>query len=293
MVIETYAPAKINLGLEILNKRNDGYHNVDMIMQSINLFDCITVKETNDSCISIKHTEKMDLKMEDDIAYKCAKLFFDRSKIETPGILIEINKRIPVSAGLGGGSSDGAAVLVSLNELYGSPFSQNELMELGSKVGADIPFCIIGGTARASGIGTDLKVIKSNLNYFLVLVKPKISISTQKAYSLFDKGSCLKFQNLNKLENFICSSNLEVFCQNLFNRFESLINKECIKEIKNEFMSYGALGSLMSGSGSTVYGIFENEHSANKCFASLKSRYEDVFMCLPISHGIKLIRFNS
>lgn len=288
MIIETYAPAKINLGLEILNKRNDGYHNVDMIIQSVNLFDRVTLKETHDKCISIKHSKKINLDIQDDIAYKCAKLFFDRSKIKISGIFIEINKEIPLSAGLGGGSSDGAAVLVSLNELHGKPFNQGELMEIGSQVGADIPFCITGGTARAGGIGTDLRIIENKLNYFLILVKPNVSISTQKAYKLFDEIPYFESKNLDELENSICSSSLEDVCRNLFNRFESLINKKFILEIKSKFLSYEALGTLMSGSGSTVYGIFDNKYSANKCFESLKKNYKNVFMCEPISHGVKL-----
>ena len=199
MVIKAHAPAKINLGLEILNKRNDGYHSVDMVMQSVDLFDDIILKETNDKCISVKYNERIDLNAQDDISYKCAKLFFDRLRIKTSGILIEINKRIPISAGLGGGSSDGAAVLKGLNKLYGNPFTQNELMKLGSEIGADIPFCIMGGTARAGGIGTVLRAIESDMKYFLVLVKPSVSISTKKAYSLFDKALHLKFQNFDEM----------------------------------------------------------------------------------------------
>lgn len=292
MIIKAYAPAKINLGLEILNKRNDGYHNVDMVMQSIDLFDDIILKETNDKRISVKHNEMIDLNVQDDISYKCAKLFFDRLKIKTSGILIEINKRIPISAGLGGGSSDGAAVLKSLNELYGNPFNQSELMELGAEIGADIPFCIMGGTARAGGIGTVLRVIESNLKYFLVLVKPRVSISTKKAYSLFDKTSYLKFQNFDELEYYIKCSKLEAACNNLFNRFEELINKECIQEIKNELINYRAMGALMSGSGSTVYGIFENECLARRCFEKLKLRYDNVFICKPIDHGVEVVKLN-
>ena len=289
MVIKAHAPAKINLGLEILNKRNDGYHSVDMVMQSVDLFDDIILKETNDKCISVKHNERIDLNAQDDISYKCAKLFFDRLRIKTSGILIEINKRIPISAGLGGGSSDGAAVLKGLNKLYGNPFTQNELMKLGAEIGADIPFCIMGGTARAGGIGTVLRAIESNMKYFLVLVKPSVSISTKKAYSLFDKALHLKFQNFDEMESYIKCSKLEAVCDSLFNRFEELINKDCIQEIKNELINYRAMGALMSGSGSTVYGIFENEFLARRCFEKLKLKYENVFICKPIDHGVELV----
>lgn len=293
MIIKVAAPAKINLGLEIISKQADGYHNVDMIMQSISLFDFVTLKKTESKSTLVKYTNKINLDIKNDIMFKCAELFFKRSGIRNSGLLIETQKNIPLSAGLAGGSSDGGAVLLALNELYGMPFKFDEIMELGAEIGADIPFCIMGGTARAKGIGTNLRAISSKLNYFLVIVKPSISVSTKEAYSLFDKAFNLKRVNLDKLENFILNSDLRNLCFSLFNRFESLIDGDFIKEIKNDLSKFKAIGSLMSGSGSAVYGIFQDEYLANRCYLSLKEKYVNVFICKPINHGVKLVESNS
>lgn len=289
MILKAYAPAKINLGLEIISKRVDGYHELDMVMQSIDLFDTITIESTDDKYISVLHTKNIDCSEQNDITYKAAKLFFESLSKKDYGIAIKIDKKIPLGAGLAGGSSDGAAVLVLLNSMYGNPFSQLELMKIGGQIGSDVPFCILGGTARAKGTGTELRPINFFGDYFLVLVKPEISISTREAYQLSDKIIKSEIKNFDLLENALISGDFIGMSKNLYNRFEDLICRETISEIKQDFYSLGSEASLMSGSGSTVYGIFKDEISAQKCYYKLKQKYKSVFLCRPINYGVKII----
>lgn len=289
MKLKAYAPAKINLGLEILSKRPDGYHNVDMIMQSINLFDEVTLEETSDGKISVFNEKNTDCPQNEDIAFKCADLFFKETKVPFSGVKIHIKKNIPISAGLAGGSADGAAVLVLLNRMYDEKVSLNELLKMGEKIGADIPFCILGGTARATGKGTEIKKIPAFDNYFLVLTKPDISVCTKKAYSLFDSAKIKEFKNFEKLEQSLKNSDFNGFSSSLFNRFEELIKSSEVFKIKKKMLDLGAVSSLMSGSGPSVYGVFEDETTALKCIYEVKKFYPQTFLCTPINHGAEII----
>lgn len=289
MKLKAYAPAKINLGLEILSKRPDGYHNVDMIMQSINLFDEVTLEETFDGEISVFNEKNKGCPQNKDIAFKCADLFFKETKASFSGIKIHIKKNIPISAGLAGGSADGAAVLVLLNRMYNEKISLNELLKIGGKIGADIPFCILGGTARATGKGTEIKKIPAFDNYFLVLTKPGISVCTKKAYLLFDSAQIKEFKNFEKMEESLKDSDFSGFSSSLFNRFEELVQSSEVFNIKKKMIDLGAVSSLMSGSGPSVYGIFEDEVAAFECFSEVKKFYPQTFLCRPINHGIKII----
>lgn len=289
MKLKAYAPAKINLGLEILSKRPDGYHNVDMIMQSVNLFDEVTVEETSDGKISVFNEKNTGCPQNEDIAFKCADLFFKETNTPFSGIKININKNIPISAGLAGGSTDGAAVLVLLNRMYNEKVSLNKLLEMGEKIGADIPFCILGGTARATQKGTEIKKIPSFNSYFLVLTKPGISVCTKKAYSLFDSAEIKSVKNFEKLEESLKNRDLSGISNNLFNRFEELIQSSEVSKLKKKMCDLGAVSSLMSGSGPSVYGVFEDETMALECFNEVKKLYPQTFLCKPIDYGIKII----
>lgn len=289
MKLKAYAPAKINLGLEILSKRLDGYHNVDMVMQSVNLFDEVTVEETSDGKISVFNEKNTGCPQNEDIAFQCADLFFKETNTPLSGIKININKNIPISAGLAGGSTDGAAVLALLNRMYDEKVSLNNLLEMGEKIGADIPFCILGGTARATGKGTEIKKIPSFNSYFLVLTKPNISVCTKKAYSLFDSAEIKNVKNFEKLEESLKNHDLSGISNNLFNRFEELIQSSEVLNLKKKMGDLGAISSLMSGSGPSVYGVFEDETTARECFNEVKMLYHQTFLCKPIDYGAKIM----
>ncbi len=288
--VKVLAPAKINLGLEILGKRSDGYHEVDMIMQSINLFDEIEIEKSCDKELFILHERPIGCSKQEDIVYKCASLFFERAGKKNEGIKIKVKKNIPISAGLAGGSSDGAAILLALNYMYGEIFNLSDLMKIGGEIGADIPFCILGGSARAKGRGTALKSISSNLEYLLVAVKPDISVSTREAYALADNLKIREIKSLDSLEEAIVKSDFENFFNGLFNRFESLILNPIVNDLKLELFNLGARAALMTGSGPTVYGIFRDEFLASICYKALKAKYNEVFICSPIKSGAKVIK---
>ncbi len=281
-----YTAAKINLGLEIISKRKDNYHNLDMIMQSVSLFDKMTVETTSDKCINVSHLKPINCNLSEDIVYKCARIFFEDLGIQSFGINVTLNKPIPICAGLGGGSSNGAGILVALNHLHDNYFSIDELKQIGAKIGADIPFCISGGTARASGTGTILKSIPTFSKYWIVLVKPNLVVSTKEAYNLIDNAVKKDVKNFDNLEQSIIENNLQKLSANMFNRFECITHQ--IDTLKKDLIDLGAMNSIMSGSGPTVYGIFESKSKASYCFESLKNKYPNTFLCNPIDYGIKL-----
>lgn len=277
------APAKINLGLEILGKNNDGYHNVEMVMQTVSLYDKVTVSVTSNGGINVICDKNINCEPTRNTAYRCATEFFEYTKIKNPGITIKIAKNIPMEAGLAGGSTDGAGTLIALNKIFGTNLSTNELMNLGGKIGADIPFCIMKGTAIATGIGTDLVKIVASQDYHVVIIKPDFSISTKEAY---EKSDALDIKNHTKFDELVKAleeKNTVKIGENLFNRFESVISQKEIFYIKDKLINLGANGAIMSGSGSSVFGIFENSAKASNALESLKKEYTQVFLCRPIS----------
>lgn len=282
-----YTAAKINLGLEIISKRKDNYHDLDMVMQSVNLFDKITVQTTSDKCINISHLKPINCTPSEDIVYKCAKMFFKNLGTQSFGINVVVDKSIPLCAGLAGGSGNGAGILIALNYLHDNCFSIDKLKQIGAKIGSDIPFCISGGTARAFGTGTSLKSIPTFNGYWVVLVKPNLFVSTKEAYSFIDNLPRNDTKNFDLLEQSIIENDLQKLSTNMFNRFECITPQ--IQSLKKELIRFGAINSLMSGSGPTVYGIFESESKASHCFEYFKSKYTDTFLCNPIDHGIEII----
>ena len=290
MVLKILAPAKINLALEIFEKvKNSSYHNVDMILQSVSLFDVVELSTCETDEILVESDKDLNCSAKNNICYKVAKKFFDYTGIKNYGIKIRIKKSIPISAGLAGGSSDGAAVLVGMNEIFKAGLSQTELCKIGGKVGADIPFCIVGGTARAKGIGTEICKIESKVDFYVVIVNPDISVSTALAYEKIDSFKILDFFDVNKLENSIKSSDAEEISKNLFNRFEKIIDEEKTEKIKKLLKENGSISSLMSGSGPSVYGIFKDKTKAEIWFENIKKIYPKTFLCNFISHGAKIL----
>ena len=289
MQIKVNAYAKINLLLDIINKRNDGYHDLFMIMQSINLYDTVTVTETKTRKITITcNIDDIPLD-EHNIAYKAAAQFFKDTKIKNKGINIDIVKRIPHAAGMAGGSADGAGVLVALNELTGADLSIDELCKIGVKIGADVPFCIKGGTLLAQGIGDVLNKVKPLRKCFILIAKPDCSVNTAYAYRRFDE--CGKAHTPDKLGMLYAmqSRDLKSIAEKMENVFEQFIAVDNKVEIKSIMRNHNALGVCMSGSGPTVFGIFENKEDANNALNEIKPIVKDIAVTIPFSKGCKIV----
>ena len=289
MQIKVNAYAKINLLLDIINKRNDGYHDLFMIMQSINLYDTVTVTETKTRKITITcNIDDIPLD-EHNIAYKAAAQFFKDTKIKNKGINIDIVKRIPHAAGMAGGSADGAGVLVALNELTGADLSIDELCKIGVKIGADVPFCIKGGTLLAQGIGDVLNKVKPLRKCFILIAKPDCSVNTAYAYRRFDE--CGKAHTPDKLGMLYAmqSRDLKSIAEKMENVFEQFIAVDNKVEIKSIMRNHNALGVCMSGSGPTVFGIFENKEDANNALNEIKPLVKDIAVTIPVSKGCKIV----
>ncbi len=290
MEIKVKAYAKINLMLDIIYRRTDGYHDLFMIMQSIGIYDTVTVTATKSKKITITcNIDDIPLD-EHNIAYKAAAAFFDSTKIKNKGVNIDIVKRIPHAAGMAGGSADGAGVLVALNELTGAGLSDDELCAIGVKIGADVPFCIKGGTLLAQGIGDVLNKVKPLKKCYIVIAKPDCSVNTASAYKQFDE--CGKVHTPDKLGMLYAMQgrDLKEICSKMENVFEQFIAVENKVEIKDIMRANAALGVCMSGSGPTVFGIFDNKDSAEKCALELKPLAKDIAVTSPVSKGCRIVK---
>ncbi len=264
--------AKINLSLDVLARRLDGYHEVRMIMQEIDLYDRISLMNRQDRPgIRISTNCPYIPKNNANIAYRAADLL--RKKFNIPwGLDIHIDKKIPVAAGLAGGSSNAASVLLGLNQLWDLGLTKECLMGLGATIGADIPFCINGGAAIAEGIGEKITNIDGLHNVWLVLSKPCISISTKEVYSSLDLSKIKKRPDTRKLLKAIEERNLYTLSKNMVNVLEAVSEQKypIIRELKKKMIEFQALGSMMSGSGPTVFGIFKTYESAKAACANLR-----------------------
>lgn len=271
--------AKINLYLEVINKREDGYHNLDMIMQSINLYDYIYVECLKEDKIIIKSNSDFVPENQDNICYKAAKLMKKEFNIKT-GFNIYIDKKIPVAAGLAGGSSNAAGVLKAINSLSKLGLTQEELMDLGVKLGADVPFCIMEGCARAEGIGEKLTKLNGLKNTWIIVSKPNIAVSTSEVYS------SLNLEDMNQrpmkdlfIEN-LANRNLKYISDNMYNALEFVTIKKhpIINTIKEKIIEYNGIGSMMSGSGPSVFGIYKDYKLATKSYKNLKKMYTETYL---------------
>ena len=269
IILKSYG--KINLSLDVLGKREDGYHELNTIMQEIELKDTIIIEERNKG-IEIKSNNK-DLPLDsNNLVYKAWEKIVDKVG-ENRGVSINIDKQIPIAAGLAGGSSNAGAVLKGLNQLWGLGLSQEELMDIGVEIGADVPFCIMGGTAWAQGIGEKLSKLKAFSGKILLLANPGIFVSTEKVYNNLDLAYNGNI-NIEKIVQYMEEENLLKLGENMANIMENTVVKEypIIDEIKETMLSYGALGSLMSGSGPTVFGLFEDERKLWRCKEELEKK---------------------
>ncbi len=274
------ARAKINITLDILSRRPDGYHEMRMIMTEAPLCDIISI-DTQTGARDVISSNLSFLPSDGrNVALAAAHRFFESASIQSGGISINIHKRIPVAAGLAGGSSNAAAVLKALNEMYGNPLDREQLFAIAAEIGSDVPFCLLGGTAMAEGRGERLKPLPSLPDCKIVLCKPSLSFSTR---AMFEKIDCSRIRNRPDTEGVLKaleSGDLGGIARRLYNVFENFLpeGKRDILSIKTMMLDEGALGAVMSGSGPTVYGIFNNSDYAKRAYDKLRENYLTVFM---------------
>lgn len=288
--IELKSRAKINLSIDVLGKRKDGYHLVEMIMQTIDLYDIIKIKELGTEDIVIK-SDSSDIPLDkENIVYKAINLLKNKFKINK-GVEVFIQKNIPIAAGMAGGSSNAAAVLVGLNKLWKLNLSEIELQKIGFKLGADVPFCICGGAVLASGVGEKLTYIKGLHKDINILVcKPDLFVSTRDVYGGLDLESIQNRPNNKLLIDCLNREDINIVASNMVNVLETVTSKyhKEINEIEKIMIENKALGSMMSGSGPTVFGLFENKEQALRGKEKLLEKYSQVYVVKSNEKGVEI-----
>lgn len=271
--------AKINLALDVLGKRDDGYHNVELIYHEIPLWDTVTVVLRNDGKINLVCDDATLPSDRGNIAYRAAEEFFNRADIGD-GADISLEKKIPHGAGLAGGSADAAGVLKALNTLHGDKFSTTELMEIGVKLGADVPFCIMGGCAMGEGIGEILTPLPTLRGFTYVIAKPTQSVSTAYVYQHLDLSNRPENLCVPAVAEGIRRGDIKMMCENAENILESVTAEEfhVTYDIKNCLSSFGAVISMMSGSGTAVFGMFDDKETAKSAAKAVVEYADKVFV---------------
>ena len=272
--ISLKALAKINLGLDVVRRREDGYHEVRMIMQTIHLYDRLDIKRTQEPGIQIQTNLSFLPVNENNLIYKAAKLLMDEFSI-TDGVSVKLDKRIPVAAGMAGGSTDAAAMLIGVNRLFSLGLTKRQLMERGVQIGADVPYCIMRGTALAEGIGEALSPLPPMVKCPVLIAKPSISVSTKFVYQNLKLDDTTIHPDIDRLIDDIKAKNLHDIAAHMGNVLETVTipNYPVIDEIKKHMLSNGAVGAMMSGSGPTVFGLFDNEDTAKKAYKAMRSSH--------------------
>ena len=278
------ARAKVNLNLEILGKREDNYHNLESVFQKINLYDEIYIKrtETDDFKLNI-NVKELDTK--ENIIYKAYVKLKEQYKTIT-GIEVTVNKKIPMQAGMAGGSTDCAAFIIAMNKLFDLKLTKKEMESLGKSLGADVVPCFYNKAVKAEGIGDMITSIDTDFKYYMVIIKPEIACNTKEMYQKIDAKKDIKqLHTTNAIIKALENKDIQLLSKNLYNVFEEVVQeKEIIQQIKKELIKNGALQALMTGSGSCVYGIFKDKQSAKNAYVTLKKKYQ-TYIC--ISYNVK------
>ena len=278
------AYAKVNLTLDVLGKREDGYHDIRSIMQTLSIRDDIEIDVDTDQPWTLECSMDGIPCDHRNLAWKAAEVFYSVTGLKTTGIAIRILKRIPTEAGLGGGSADAAAVLRALNKHYNNPLSIFALAEIGSQVGSDVPFCVVCGTAMVEGRGERLRVLPNLPDCFFIVCKPNFSSSTPELYKKLDEAEIAHRPDNQAMESALLAGDLEKVAQNVWNVFDPIVTKDHLElnYIKSIFNTYGAIAYQMTGSGSAVFAIVtEFEHAAVIC-NMLKENYPQIYIGKPI-----------
>ena len=271
--IRLKARAKINLGLDVLGKREDGYHEVRMVMQTIGIYDRLILTKIPEEEIRITSNLAFLPVNENNLIYKAIKLL--KNEYHFPGgVSVDLNKFIPVAAGMAGGSTDAASTMFGVNRLFGLNLSMGKMMELGVRLGADVPYCVMRGTALAEGIGEKLTRITPVPHMWILIAKPQINVSTRLVYEQLDMGGIQKHPDIDGIIRAIEAQDVVRIAQSMGNVLENVTVPlyPVIETIKQDMLSHGAINAMMSGSGPTVFGIFPDEQTTLACQAFLKKK---------------------
>ena len=271
--IRLKARAKINLGLDVLGKREDGYHEVRMVMQTIGIYDRLILTKIPEEEIRITSNLAFLPVNENNLIYKAIKLLKDEYHFPG-GVSVDLNKFIPVAAGMAGGSTDAASTMFGVNRLFGLNLSMGKMMELGARLGADVPYCVMRGTALAEGIGEKLTRITPVPHMWILIAKPQINVSTRLVYEQLDMGGIQKHPDIDGIIRAIEAQDVVRIAQSMGNVLENVTVPlyPVIETIKQDMLSHGAINAMMSGSGPTVFGIFPDEQTTLACQAFLKKK---------------------
>ena len=279
--------AKINLGLDVLGKREDGYHEVRMIMQTIRMYDQLDMRKSVEPGIHLTTNKKYIPVDENNLVWRAAKLMMDTCGI-IEGVSIHLHKVIPVAAGMAGGSSDAAATLVGMNRLFHCGLSKEKLMELGVQIGADVPYCVLRGTALAEGIGEKLTVLPPMPDCWILIGKPGISVSTKYVDTTLDLNTDTVHPDIDGMKKALEDGNLYGITERMGNVLQDVTIPAYpeVERIKEQMKTLGAVNAMMSGSGPTVFGIFDNEEKAQKACQKLRESgsCQQVFLTVPFNN---------
>lgn len=286
MKLKAKSFAKLNLSLGVTGKKENGYHTIESVMQSVSLYDTITINITDNNEVKVS-TNCPSLNSENNIAYKAAKLYLETANI-SKGVEIFIEKQIPQAAGLGGGSANAATVLMLLNKVF-NKFSFSNLSDLALKLGADVPFCLTGGTSRVEGVGEKVTKINSIPMCYFVLVKNSQKASTKQMYEQLDTVALSKTNNYKTVCSAIKNGNFNLLCSSLYNDFNKVGGNEQTKYLFEIFKKFKPNGVGLSGAGPTVFAVFGNYANAEQLYNSLNEKVEFACICTPTENSFEII----
>lgn len=310
-IITVKAPAKVNLSLDVVGIRPDGYHLLEMVMQTVSLYDIVTLRSGRDGILITCDDPSVPCDQRN-IAYRAAKRFLKRisaggnrgrvegndipaqsdididkhaDAAERFGVHIDIRKRIPAQAGLAGGSADGAAVLAGLNRMFGDPLSIEELCKIGVQIGADLPFCIRGGTAFVQGIGEIIKPLPELSGCFVLIAKPPIGVETAASFKRYDEIGTSIRPKTEQLKQAITAQDIGLAAKSMGNVLQTMQRIEPVEELVSNMLRLGADGAVMTGSGSAVIGLYREQEMAEQAFSALRKKYDSCYLTEPVSQG--------
>lgn len=269
------AYGKLNLSLDVTGRREDGYHELAMLMQTVTVCDELSLRFRQDGKVRASSNLRFVPEDERNLAVRAALQFLEAVGEQGQGLQIDLHKQIPVGAGMGGGSADAAAVLRALNRMYGSPFDRKRLEELAQRIGSDVAFCVAGGTALAEGRGEKLTDLPAMPSGVFVICKPAFSISTPELYKKLDSAPVRIHPDTQGLLRAVREGDLRALCRRMYNVFEEIDDRRLrtVAQIKGRLLDHRALGAMMTGTGSAVFGVFEQEEDARRACAALRQDY--------------------